>query len=165
MMISQFFVLSQRGDNIVFRDCKLPFSLPISSSPLLLSQSRLIVTVSSDFLHRSFSKLIDLFDLHEFRICSHKCLAEFSKFRFYHKQIRCCCIHQMILYMQQKSACDLIGSNQNFEDMYRFSFATDRAEVPKGSTETFFRKVKFWKEDGNAEAPPIFVGILVLISE
>ncbi|KAJ4880354.1 AP-4 complex subunit mu [Raphanus sativus] len=31
-----------------------------------------------------------------------------------------------------------------------------RAEVPKGSTETFFRKVKFWKEDGNAEAPPIF---------
>ncbi|KAF2619110.1 hypothetical protein F2Q68_00040349 [Brassica cretica] len=41
--------------------------------------------------------------------------------------------------------------------MYRFSFATDRAEVPKGSTETFFRKVKFWKEDGNAEAPPIFV--------
>ncbi|KAF3591065.1 hypothetical protein DY000_02027251 [Brassica cretica] len=37
-----------------------------------------------------------------------------------------------------------------------FSFATDRAEVPKGSTETFFRKVKFWKEDGNAEAPPIF---------
>ena len=47
--------------------------------------------------------------------------------------------------------------------MYRFSFATDRAEVPKGSTETFFRKVKFWKEDGNAEAPPIFVGIIVLI--
>ncbi|WZZ76031.1 hypothetical protein YC2023_087401 [Brassica napus] len=37
-----------------------------------------------------------------------------------------------------------------------FSFAADRAEVPKGSTETFFRKVKFWKEDGNAEAPPIF---------
>ena len=25
-MISQFFVLSQRGDNIVFRDCEFPFS-------------------------------------------------------------------------------------------------------------------------------------------
>ncbi|KAL0698383.1 hypothetical protein Bca4012_054505 [Brassica carinata] len=36
-------------------------------------------------------------------------------------------------------------------------FRDYRAEVPKGSTETFFRKVKFWKEDGNAEAPPIFV--------
>ncbi|KAF8086206.1 hypothetical protein N665_0632s0026 [Sinapis alba] len=35
-------------------------------------------------------------------------------------------------------------------------FRDYRAEVPKGSTETFFRKVKFWKEDGNAEAPPIF---------
>uniref|UniRef100_M4DRS7 MHD domain-containing protein n=1 Tax=Brassica campestris TaxID=3711 RepID=M4DRS7_BRACM len=41
-------------------------------------------------------------------------------------------------------------------------FRDYRAEVPKGSTETFFRKVKFWKEDGNAEAPPIFVGIIVL---
>ncbi|CAN8325788.1 unnamed protein product [Cochlearia groenlandica] len=35
-------------------------------------------------------------------------------------------------------------------------FRDYRAEVPKGSTETFFRKVKFWKEDGNVEAPPIF---------
>ncbi|KAG2248695.1 hypothetical protein Bca52824_088323 [Brassica carinata] len=35
-------------------------------------------------------------------------------------------------------------------------FRDYRAEVPKGSTETFFRKVKFWKEDANAEAPPIF---------
>ncbi|RIA04293.1 hypothetical protein BRARA_K01495 [Brassica rapa] len=35
-------------------------------------------------------------------------------------------------------------------------FRDYRAEVPKGSTETFFRRVKFWKEDGNAEAPPIF---------
>ncbi|WZY85562.1 hypothetical protein YC2023_031946 [Brassica napus] len=86
MMISQFFVLSQRGDNIVFRDCNL----------------------------------IDLFDLPAFLMI-------------------------------------------NFEDVDRFHFATtDRAEVPKGSTETFFRKVKFWKEDGNAEAPPIFVGIIVL---
>lgn len=29
----------------------------------------------------------------------------------------------------------------------------DRGDVPKGSTEVFFRKVKFWKGD----APPIFV--------
>lgn len=35
----------------------------------------------------------------------------------------------------------------------------DRGEVPKGSTEIFFRKVKFWKEDGQEEAPPVFVGI------
>ncbi|KAK6939429.1 Mu homology domain, partial [Dillenia turbinata] len=34
-----------------------------------------------------------------------------------------------------------------------------RGEVPKGSAEIFFRKVKFWKEDGEeGEAPPIFVG-------
>lgn len=35
--------------------------------------------------------------------------------------------------------------------------------MQKGSTETFFRKVKFWKEDGQeeAQAPPVFVGILV----
>lgn len=36
----------------------------------------------------------------------------------------------------------------------------DRGEVPKGSAEIFFRKVKFWKEDGEEEAPPVFVGIL-----
>ncbi|XP_019056639.1 PREDICTED: AP-4 complex subunit mu isoform X2 [Tarenaya hassleriana] len=35
-------------------------------------------------------------------------------------------------------------------------FRDYRAEVPKGSTETFFRKVKFWTEDGKEEAPPIF---------
>ncbi|EEF48615.1 conserved hypothetical protein [Ricinus communis] len=33
----------------------------------------------------------------------------------------------------------------------------DRGEVPKGSAEIFFRKVKFWKEDGQEEAPPVFV--------
>ncbi|KAL2892904.1 AP-4 complex subunit mu [Bienertia sinuspersici] len=35
-------------------------------------------------------------------------------------------------------------------------FITDRGDVPKGSTEIFFRKVKFWKEDGEEEAPPVF---------
>lgn len=37
----------------------------------------------------------------------------------------------------------------------------DRGEVPKGSAEIFFRKVKFWKEDGQEEAPPVFVGIIL----
>ncbi|CAL9762695.1 unnamed protein product [Musa acuminata subsp. burmannicoides] len=32
----------------------------------------------------------------------------------------------------------------------------DRGEVPKGSAEIFFRKVKFWKEDEEEEAPPVF---------
>ena len=32
MMISQLFVLSQRGDNIVFRDCNLSFSLTLSQT-------------------------------------------------------------------------------------------------------------------------------------
>ncbi|KAH9315525.1 hypothetical protein KI387_024152, partial [Taxus chinensis] len=31
-----------------------------------------------------------------------------------------------------------------------------RGEVPKGSAEIFFRKVKFWKGDDGEEAPPIF---------
>lgn len=35
----------------------------------------------------------------------------------------------------------------------------DRGEVPKASAEIFFRKVKFWKEDGEGDAPPVFVGI------
>lgn len=38
----------------------------------------------------------------------------------------------------------------------------DRGEVAKGSAEIFFRKVKFWKEDGQEEAPPVFVGIILL---
>lgn len=38
---------------------------------------------------------------------------------------------------------------------------TDRGEVPKGSAEIFFRKVKFWKEDEEEEAPPVFVGLSV----
>lgn len=38
--------------------------------------------------------------------------------------------------------------------------ASDRGEVPKGSAEIFFRKVKFWKGDeADEEAPPVFVGI------
>ena len=39
----------------------------------------------------------------------------------------------------------------------------DRGEVQKGSAEIFFRKVKFWKEDGEGDAPPVFVGIFSLI--
>ncbi|KAK8677997.1 hypothetical protein V6N13_143514 [Hibiscus sabdariffa] len=36
-------------------------------------------------------------------------------------------------------------------------FRDYRSEVAKGSAEIFFRKVKFWKEDGQEEAPPVFV--------
>ncbi|MFQ6642247.1 hypothetical protein Gotur_018699 [Gossypium turneri] len=36
---------------------------------------------------------------------------------------------------------------------------TDRGEVAKGSAEIFFRKVKFWKEDGQEEAPPNVDGV------
>ncbi|KAM4129802.1 hypothetical protein ACJW30_01G051400 [Castanea mollissima] len=35
-------------------------------------------------------------------------------------------------------------------------FRDYRGEVPKGSAEIFFRKVKFWKEDGEGDAPPVF---------
>ncbi|XP_022768439.1 AP-4 complex subunit mu-like [Durio zibethinus] len=35
-------------------------------------------------------------------------------------------------------------------------FRDYRGEVVKGSAEIFFRKVKFWKEDGQEEAPPVF---------
>ncbi|KAG6705002.1 hypothetical protein I3842_07G160300 [Carya illinoinensis] len=35
-------------------------------------------------------------------------------------------------------------------------FRDYRGEVQKGSAEIFFRKVKFWKEDGDGDAPPIF---------
>ncbi|KAG6475508.1 hypothetical protein ZIOFF_064730 [Zingiber officinale] len=38
-------------------------------------------------------------------------------------------------------------------------FRDYRGEVPKGSAEIFFRKVKFWKEDEEEEAPPVFVGL------
>ncbi|KAL2654775.1 hypothetical protein AAZV13_04G028500 [Glycine max] len=31
-----------------------------------------------------------------------------------------------------------------------------RGEAQKGSAETFFRKVKFWKEDAEGDAPPVF---------
>lgn len=36
---------------------------------------------------------------------------------------------------------------------------SDRGDVPKGSAEIFFRKVKFWKGEEGEEAPPVFVGI------
>lgn len=35
-------------------------------------------------------------------------------------------------------------------------FRDYRGEVQKGSSEIFFRKVKFWNEDGEGEAPPVF---------
>lgn len=35
--------------------------------------------------------------------------------------------------------------------------------MQKGSAEIFFRKVKFWKEDGEEEAPPVFVGIILML--
>ncbi|XP_022769055.1 AP-4 complex subunit mu-like isoform X3 [Durio zibethinus] len=38
-------------------------------------------------------------------------------------------------------------------------FRDYRGEVQKGSAEIFFRKVKFWKDDGDGDAPPAFVGI------
>ncbi|KAH9611227.1 hypothetical protein KSS87_018043 [Heliosperma pusillum] len=41
------------------------------------------------------------------------------------------------------------------------TWQADRGDVPKGTTEVFFRKVKFWKEDGEEEAPPVFVGNLI----
>ena len=44
-------------------------------------------------------------------------------------------------------------------NLYLYS-NVDRGEVPKGSAEIFFRKVKFWNEDGEEDAPPVFVGIL-----
>lgn len=42
-----------------------------------------------------------------------------------------------------------------------WTYLADRGEVQKGSAEIFFRKVKFWKEDGQEEAPPVFVGIIL----
>ncbi|CAI0467831.1 unnamed protein product [Linum tenue] len=35
-------------------------------------------------------------------------------------------------------------------------FRDYRGDVQKGSAEIFFRKVKFWKDDGEEEAPPVF---------
>lgn len=49
-------------------------------------------------------------------------------------------------------------SNNNFS--HDGDIKADRGDVQKGSAEIFFRKVKFWKEDDEEEAPPIFVGIL-----
>ncbi|XP_047342152.1 AP-4 complex subunit mu-like [Impatiens glandulifera] len=35
-------------------------------------------------------------------------------------------------------------------------FRDYRGDIPKGSAEIFFRKVKFWNADGEEEAPPVF---------
>ncbi|XP_047327263.1 AP-4 complex subunit mu-like [Impatiens glandulifera] len=35
-------------------------------------------------------------------------------------------------------------------------FRDYRGDIPKGSAEIFFRKVKFWNEDDEEEAPPVF---------
>ncbi|RLN35800.1 hypothetical protein C2845_PM03G13080 [Panicum miliaceum] len=42
-------------------------------------------------------------------------------------------------------------------------FRDYRGEVPKGSAEIFFRKVKFWNDDEAEEAPPVFVRIYSLL--
>jgi len=44
-------------------------------------------------------------------------------------------------------------------------FVADRGEVPRGSAEIFFRKVKFWEDGELQEAPPVFVGIIFLNQE
>lgn len=44
-------------------------------------------------------------------------------------------------------------------------FIADRGEVPRGSAEIFFRKVKFWEDGELQEAPPVFVGIIFLNQE
>ncbi|KAJ6730279.1 AP-4 COMPLEX SUBUNIT MU-LIKE [Salix viminalis] len=41
-------------------------------------------------------------------------------------------------------------------------FRDYRGEVQKGSAEIFFRKVKFWKEDGEEEAPPLSLMWMVI---
>lgn len=48
---------------------------------------------------------------------------------------------------------------------YLIVFIADRGEVPKGSSEIFFRKVKFWEDGEMQEAPPVFVGIIFLNQE
>ena len=42
-----------------------------------------------------------------------------------------------------------------------FLINADRGEVQKETAEIFFRKVKFWNDDGQGEAPPVFVGIIL----
>jgi len=44
-------------------------------------------------------------------------------------------------------------------------YIADRGEVPRGSAEIFFRKVKFWEDGELQEAPPVFVGIIFLDQE
>lgn len=44
-------------------------------------------------------------------------------------------------------------------------YIADRGEVPRGSAEIFFRKVKFWEDGELQEAPPVFVGIIFLNQE
>ncbi|RRT77686.1 hypothetical protein B296_00026601 [Ensete ventricosum] len=53
------------------------------------------------------------------------------------------------------------GDNIVFRDCNLSLLFSYRGEVPKGSAEIFFRKVKFWKEDEEEEAPPVFVGICI----
>ncbi|KAI3706739.1 hypothetical protein L6452_24676 [Arctium lappa] len=56
-----------------------------------------------------------------------------------------CCLVAMI---SQFFVLSQRGDNIVFRDY--------RGDVQKGSAEIFFRKVKFWKEDGETEAPPVF---------
>ena len=50
--------------------------------------------------------------------------------------------------------------SHSFFSIIFFFMDADRGEVKKETAEIFFRKVKFWKEDGQEEAPPVFVGII-----
>jgi hypothetical protein len=62
--------------------------------------------------------------------------------------------------------CFLIIDYQTLNDYcYLIVFIADRGEVPKGSAEIFFRKVKFWEDGELQEAPPVFVGIILLNQE
>ncbi|CAD6258947.1 unnamed protein product [Miscanthus lutarioriparius] len=47
-------------------------------------------------------------------------------------------------------------SGSGLEATPRSAKEEDRGEVPKGSAEIFFRKVKFWNDDEAEEAPPVF---------
>ncbi|KAG6478326.1 hypothetical protein ZIOFF_061762 [Zingiber officinale] len=121
-MISQFFVLSQRGDNIVFRDCKFSFFCSF--------------IFDSRFTYNILAKQkqgLDLYIALPFGGYGVDCGAEFA--------------------FQSYSILSTVVV------LYISTELIDRGEVPKGSAEIFFRKVKFWKEDEEEEAPPVFVGL------
>ncbi|CAL9093167.1 unnamed protein product [Musa acuminata var. zebrina] len=130
-MISQFFVLSQRGDNIVFRDCNI--SLLFSSSLRFGVRGRWRRTASA-----------------------HKASAGSDPgTRVAHGWMGP--VISGVELSSQVRDVTLTGTCLRFGTVA----AVYRGEVPKGSAEIFFRKVKFWKEDEEEEAPPVFVGICI----